>query len=72
MKTVKFQYKIVGEYTIEIDDGIMKAYGTTDPEEMARVDETEMKKDPSTFLALTEDESELQVKVVVLEVKEEA
>lgn len=69
MKVVKFQFMVVGEYTIPLDESSLEGYGTDDPEEMAKVDEKMLDDDPGTFLSMS---TLSETKVVVLEVKEEA
>lgn len=43
----RFRFTISGEYDAAIDE---VAYGTTDPAEMADIDEQQLRADPSMFL----------------------
>ena len=61
MSKVRMRFTISGEYDAEVDED---TYGTTDPNEMAQVDQQQLRQDPLSF---AEDASEFTVVIVRIE-----
>ena len=49
MKQVEMHFLMSGSYWVTLNEEAMDAYGTLDPEEMARLDQGLLEEDPSMF-----------------------
>jgi hypothetical protein len=60
-KTIKLRFSLSGTYEVTLDQGALNAYGTLDPEEIAKIDTEVIQGDPFEFL---EEVTEAKVEVI--------